>query len=134
MILLDDSEFRAPLNTPQPLAKNAPLAFLMFSSIHLLLESEVDHQAPRYLAEWEIGNSILSDLMEEALPGTDGKITALHLLAFKVRLREEVREWMDENGLSKHSFPGTDRHCSQLGCNDPRVSIMYSHETRTRLL
>ena len=23
---------------------------------------------------------------------------------------------------------------SQLGCNDPRVSIMYGHETRTRLL
>ena len=39
-----------------------------------------------------------------------------------------------QHGLSKRSFPGTDRHRSQLGCNDPRVSIMYGHETRTRLL
>ena len=55
MVLLDDGGFRAPLNTPQPLAKNAPLAFLTFSSIHLLLESEVDHQAPWHLAE-SMGN------------------------------------------------------------------------------
>ena len=34
--------------------------------------------------------------MEEALPGIDGEITALHLLAFKVTLQEEMREWMDE--------------------------------------
>ena len=38
------------------------------------------------------------------------------------------------HGMSKRSFPGTDCHCSQLGCNDPCVSIMYGHETRTRLL
>ena len=54
------------------------------------------------------------------------------------------------HGLSKRNFPGlvsrsqtlagrlrktrTDRHRSQLQCNDPRVSIMYGHETRTRLL
>ena len=25
------------------------------------------------------------------------------------------------HGLSKRSFPGIDRHRSQLGCNDPRV-------------
>ena len=39
-----------------------------------------------------------------------------------------------QHGLSKRNFPGTDRHRSQLRCNDPRVSIMYGHETRTRLL
>ena len=38
------------------------------------------------------------------------------------------------HGLSKRSFPETDRHRSQLGCNDPRVLIMYGHETWTRLL
>lgn len=37
-------------------------------------------------------------------------------------------------GLSKCSFPGTDRHRSELECNDLHVSIMYSHETRTRFL
>ena len=39
-----------------------------------------------------------------------------------------------QHGLSKRNFPGTDLHRSQLRCNDPRVSIMYGHETRTRLL
>ena len=52
---MHDGGFRAPLNTPQPLAKNASLAFLTFSSIRLLLESEVDHQAPWHLAE-SMGN------------------------------------------------------------------------------
>ena len=28
----------------------------------------------------------------------------------------------------------TDRHRSQLGCNDVRVLVMYGHEKRTRLL
>ena len=62
---------------------HAPLALLMFSSIHLLLEGEVDHQAPRHLAEWEIGISILSDLMEEALPEIDGEITASRLFSIQ---------------------------------------------------
>ena len=35
------------------------------------------------------------------------------------------------HGLSKRSFPGTDRHRSQLGCNDPRVSIMYGYDQIT---
>ena len=39
-------------------------------------------------------------------------------------LTEDVR-----HSLSKRSFPRTDRHRSQLGCNDARVSIMYGHET-----
>ena len=39
-----------------------------------------------------------------------------------------------QHGLSKRSFPGTDRRRSQLGGNDLRVSIMCGHETRTRLL
>ena len=38
------------------------------------------------------------------------------------------------HGLSIRSFLGTKRHRSQLGCNDPCVSIVYGHETRTRLL
>ena len=39
-----------------------------------------------------------------------------------------------QHGLSKRNFPATDSHRSQLRCNDPCVSIMYGHETRTRLL
>ena len=31
------------------------------------------------------------------------------------------------HGLSKRSFPRSDRHRSQLGCSNPRVSIMYGH-------
>ena len=30
-----------------------------------------------------------------------------------------------QHGLSKRNFPGTDRHRSQLRCNDPRVSIRF---------
>ena len=37
-----------------------------------------------------------SDLMDEALTGTDGEITASHLLAFRERLQEEVSKWMNE--------------------------------------
>ena len=39
-----------------------------------------------------------------------------------------------QHGVLKPSFPGTDRYCSQLGCNDLHVSIMYGHATQTRLL
>ena len=35
------------------------------------------------MAEWEIGISILSDLMEEALPEIDGEITASRLFSIQ---------------------------------------------------
>ena len=48
------------------------------------------------------------------------KLFILELLEFQVPyLTEGVR-----HGLSKRSFPGTDRHRSRLGCNDLHVSIM----------
>ena len=48
----EDSE--SPWKTPLPLENKALRAFLMFSSIHFELEREVDHHAPRHLADWEI--------------------------------------------------------------------------------
>ena len=38
------------------------------------------------------------------------------------------------HSLSKPTFPGTDCHRSQPGRNNQCVSIMYGHETWTRLL
>jgi len=95
-MLLEEGGFKVPLNTPQPLAKNASFTFLMFSSILLLLESVVDHQAPRHLAEWDKEMTMSSNLMDEALPGTDGEITDSHLSAFRERLQEGVSKWMGE--------------------------------------
>ena len=36
-----------------------------------------------------------------------------------------------QHGLSKRNFPGTDRHRSQLRCNDPRASIIIDDIVRT---
>ena len=96
MMLLDDSGFRVPWKTPLPLEKKAPRAFLMLTSIHLALESEVDHQAPRHLAELEIGISMLSTLMADLFVGMDGDITASHFSVLRVRLLEVAKVLTDE--------------------------------------
>ena len=56
----------------------------MFSLIHFELEREVDHHAPKYLADWEIGISMLLTLMVDLFAGTDGETTASHLSALSI--------------------------------------------------
>jgi len=60
MMLLDESGLRVQWKVPLPLEKKAPLALLMLTVIHLELERLEVHQAPKHLAEWDIGILILS--------------------------------------------------------------------------
>ena len=72
--------------------KKAPLAFLMLFSIHILLEREVDHQAPRHLADWDTGISMLLTTMVDKFLGFEGEITASHLSVLRIRLLAEAKE------------------------------------------
>ena len=60
MMLLDESGLRVPWKVPLPLEKKAPLALLMLTVIHLELERLGVNQAPKHLAEWDIGILIAS--------------------------------------------------------------------------
>jgi len=55
MMLLEESGLRVPWKVPLPLEKKALLALLMLTVIHLELERLEVHQAPKHLAEWDIG-------------------------------------------------------------------------------
>ena len=55
-MLLEETGLRLPWKTPLPLAKKACLAFLMFSSTHLVHNRLADHNAPKHLAEVVRGN------------------------------------------------------------------------------
>ena len=55
-MLLEERVLRVPWKTPLPLAKKARLAFLMFSSTHLVHDRLGDHNAPKHLAEVVRGN------------------------------------------------------------------------------
>ena len=89
-MLLEERGLRAPWKTPLPLAKNARLAFLMFSSIHLVQDRLGDHSAPKHLAEVVRGNTRSPAVMCVESAGRKGEMEASHFSTFRARPWEEV--------------------------------------------
>ena len=110
MILLDDSGFRTLLSTPQLLAKNAPLAFLMFSSIHLLLESEVDHHALRHWLNARLGFQYCQIWQKRHCQNLwgDYSFAFISIQSEVVRESEGVDEWDLLFAVSKVCWEGMD--------------------------
>ena len=56
------------------------------------IEEEVDHQAPRHLADWETGISMPSILMWDRFLGLEGDMTASHFSVLRQRFLEFAKE------------------------------------------
>ena len=96
MMLLEESGLRVPWKVPLPLEKNAPLALLMLTVIHLELERLEVHQAPKHLAEWDIGILIASAWIWDLLAGTDGEMMASHFSVLSMSPLRVAKELTEE--------------------------------------
>ena len=93
-MLLEERGFKVPWKTPLPLAKKARLAFLMFSSIHLVHDRLGDHNAPKHLAEVVRGNC-----KDPLLPGSYRGISLTSVIAktFEYLLLDRMLPVLSDN-------------------------------------
>ena len=84
-MLLEERGLRVPWKTALPLAKKARLAFLMFSSTHLVHDRLGDHNAPKHLAEVVRGNCKFPVWISVESTGREGEMDASHLSTFRAR-------------------------------------------------
>ena len=89
-MLREESGFNDPRKTPCPLAKKAPLAFLIFFSIRLEQERLGVHHAPRHRAVSTRGMLTPSEIMEEEADCWDGETIASHLSKLRTRPLESA--------------------------------------------